>query len=171
MPQNVEIKAALPDPQHQLRLAEALCGHRSAILDQQDVFFRCPRGRLKLRIFREGTGELIHYERNDQNGPKTSSYTISRTSDPPSLRQALSNAYGELATVRKTRHLFLSGRTRIHLDRVEGLGDFLELEVVLADGESVSSGQQEAQSLMAKLDIQEDMLIDVAYVDLLERAL
>ncbi len=59
------------------------------------------------------------------------------------------------------------GRSRIHLDRVKGLGDFLELEVVLRDGESTESGVAEASVLMARLGIPQESLIDGAYVDLL----
>jgi predicted adenylyl cyclase CyaB len=76
-------------------------------------------------------------------------------------------AYGEIGRVRKRRILYLAGRTRIHLDRVEGLGDFLELEVVLVDGEPVEAGVREAQVLMARLGIDTSQLIERAYVDLL----
>jgi adenylate cyclase class IV len=63
--------------------------------------------------------------------------------------------------------LFLVGRTRIHLDRVEGLGDFLELEVVLEEGEQVQIGEAIARDLMQKLQILPDQLIEGAYIDLL----
>jgi len=76
-------------------------------------------------------------------------------------------AYGQAGRVRKHRTLFLAGRTRIHLDKVEGLGDFLELEVVLEEGESAEKGVQEAHGLMAKLGIEPSQLIEDAYVDLL----
>jgi predicted adenylyl cyclase CyaB len=69
--------------------------------------------------------------------------------------------------VRKQRQLFLVGRTRVHLDRVESLGDFLELEVVLREGESTKAGVAEAQALMAQLGIAAGQLIQSAYVDLL----
>lgn len=59
------------------------------------------------------------------------------------------------------------GRTRIHLDRVRGLGEFLELEVVLRDGESAELGVQEAHELMALLGVGDSQLIEGAYVDLL----
>ena len=61
--------------------------------------------------------------------------------------------------------MFLIGRTRIHLDRVEGLGDFLELEVVLGEGESSQAGVREAHALMARLGIEQQQLVAGAYVD------
>ena len=69
--------------------------------------------------------------------------------------------------MRKHRTLYLVGRTRIHLDRVESLGHFLELEVVLAEGESPDAGVKEARALMTALGLADDQLIDGAYVDLL----
>ena len=71
--------------------------------------------------------------------------------------------------MRKVRTLFLVGRTRVHLDRVEGLGDFLELEVVLADDEPAETGVAEAHALMEALGVERARLIDGAYVDLLTR--
>ncbi len=64
----------------------------------------------------------------------------------------------------------MAGRTRIHLDEVEGLGDFMELEVVLREGERTEDGVREAEALMAKLQVQTSQLIDRAYVDLLAEA-
>jgi adenylate cyclase class IV len=69
--------------------------------------------------------------------------------------------------VRKRRTLFLAGRTRIHLDRVEELGDFLELEVVLDESEPAEGGVEEAHRLMDALGIDLSRLVAGAYVDLL----
>ena len=93
-------------------------------------------GRLKLRASSTDAGELIFYRRVNQAGPKESFYIQSPTSSPETLRESLSLAYGQIGRIRKYRTLFLVGRTRVHLDRVEGLGHFLELEVVLVDDES-----------------------------------
>ena len=70
--------------------------------------------------------------------------------------------------MRTHRTFFLAGRTRIHLDRVENLGDFLELEVVMADGEATEIGVNVANDLLARLGIARSQLIEGAYVDLLE---
>jgi predicted adenylyl cyclase CyaB len=167
MPRNVEIKARVDDLQALHERAAALAGHEPTEIRQDDTFFRCPAGRLKLREFADGTGELIFYQRTDQAGPKQSFYVRSPVADPRSLRECLEQAYGIVGRVRKTRWLYLAGRTRIHLDRVEGLGDFIELEVVLNDDEPLAAGEQEARSLMEKLGIEEAQLVEAAYVDLL----
>ncbi|MFY3597372.1 class IV adenylate cyclase, partial [Achromobacter xylosoxidans] len=144
-----------------------LAGKEPVAIAQDDTFFACPDGRLKLRAFSDGTGELIFYRRADDTGPKESFYVISPTSSPDTLRDALGLAYGVIGRVRKQRLLFMAGRTRIHLDRVEGLGEFLELEVVLRDGESAEAGMAEARELLASLRIAPEQLVSGAYLDLL----
>src|SRR4051812_15613831 len=80
-------------------------------------------------------------------------YVRSSTPDPDSLREALTLAHGQAGRVRKRRQLYLIGRMRVHLDEVEQLGHFVELEVVLADGESAQGGIREAHALMASLGV------------------
>lgn len=134
---------------------------------QDDTFFHCGTGRLKLRVFSENQGELIFYQRSNQLGPKESFYIRSQTAEPDSLRAALSLAYGETGRVKKRRTLYLAGRTRIHLDQVEDLGAFLELEVVLAEGEDTQAGMDVADRLMKQLGVEPSQLIESAYVELL----
>ena len=167
MPRNVEIKAKIPSVQALLPLAASLADTGPTEIRQDDTFFPCPNGRLKLRAFPNGNGELIAYHRPDTQGPKLSDYTIAPTHAPDNLRQVLTQAYGQAGRVRKTRLLFHIGRTRLHLDRVEGLGDFLELEVVLDDAESAASGEATAQALLVRLGIAPEQLVASAYVDLL----
>jgi predicted adenylyl cyclase CyaB len=167
MARNVEIKARIESTDLIFPKAEALADDDPVEITQDDTFFACENGRLKLRIFSPEEGQLIFYRRADQRGPKESFYLISPTTSPGTLRESLSLAYGQVGRVRKKRTLFLVGRTRIHLDRVEGLGDFLELEVVLTDGEHVETGEGIARDLLEKLGILPDQLIEGAYVDLL----
>jgi adenylate cyclase len=164
---NVEIKARVADREALLRRAQAIATEGPVEIAQDDTFFHCKSGRLKLRVFAEDRGELIFYRRDDAHGPKESFYVRSPTSSPATLREALALAYGVAGRVRKQRTLYLVGRTRIHVDRVEGLGDFMELEVVLAEAEAVDAGVREAHDLMARLGIDASALIDRAYVDLL----
>ena len=167
MARNIEIKARVAD-------MDALAARTAAIADsgpteipQDDTFFRCDSGRLKLRVFDNGHGELIFYRRPDDDGPKVSFYVLSPTESPDTLREALTFANGQEGRVVKHRTLFLVGRTRVHLDRVRGLGDYMELEVVLADDESAEDGVREANELMARLQIPADCLVQGAYHDLL----
>jgi adenylate cyclase class IV len=169
MSRNIEIKAYIENVESLAAKAAVLADEGPFDIAQDDTFFRCDSGRLKLRAFSDGTGELIYYRRANQHGPKESFYLLSPTSAPDSLRESLSLAYGQVGRVRKHRVLFLVGRTRVHLDQVEGLGQFLELEVVLADDELADDGVREAQELMEKLDVRPQQLIDAAYVDLLAR--
>ena len=167
MARNVEIKARIDGVGALAARVAPLADSGPIELHQEDTFFACAQGRLKLRAFSAARGELIFYRRADEAGPKESFFVIVPTTAPDALREALSLAYGEVGRVRKHRTLYLVGRTRVHLDRVDGLGEFLELEVVLADGESTEAGIAEARQLMALLGIAETQLVQGAYVDLL----
>lgn len=169
MPANVEIKARIPSVDALLPLAIALGDdEHPQLIHQDDTFFSVPHGRLKLRVFSDGSGELIAYQRPDAEGPKLSDYVIAPATEPESLREALVRACGLLGRVRKHRLLVLAGSTRIHLDRVEGLGDCMELEVVLQDGQTDAQGQQVAEGLMEQLGLQQAERLAVAYLDLLQ---
>jgi predicted adenylyl cyclase CyaB len=167
MARNVEIKARIDSVEALVPKVSAISDKGPIEIAQDDTFFRCESGRLKLRAFSEKEGELIFYRRTNMPGPKESFYVRSPTSAPATLREALSLAYGQIGRVRKQRTLFMVGRTRVHLDRVLGLGEFLELEVVLDEGESPEDGIREARSLMDDLGIEDSRLVEGAYLDLL----
>ena len=167
MARNIEIKARVADMDALIARTAAIADSGPTEIPQDDTFFRCERGRLKLRVFESGHGELIFYRRPDDGGPKVSFYVLSPTESPDTLREALTLANGQEGRVAKHRTLFLVGRTRVHLDRVRGLGDYVELEVVLSDDESAEDGVREAHELMARLQIPADCLVQGAYHDLL----
>ena len=168
MPSNIEIKARIRDFEGICSLVERLSEMPVQVIPQEDIFFLLDRGRLKLRILASDHGQLIFYTRPDQDGPKRSDYHIADSTDPQNLKRVLELAYGIRGMVRKTRRLYLVGQTRIHLDDVEGLGQFMELEVVLEEGQSEAEGQKIAEELMAALGVERGDLIDGAYMDLLE---
>jgi predicted adenylyl cyclase CyaB len=169
MPANIEIKARVRDfPDLKVRAA-SLSDTPLQVIPQEDIFFHVPRGRLKLRVLAPDHAQLVYYERPDQDGPKRSNYHIFETSDPENLKTTLSLALGVRGVVRKMRSLYLVGQTRIHLDDVEGLGHFMELEVVLREGQTNAEGQAIAQDLMARLGVRGEDLLDGAYMDLLEQ--
>jgi len=168
MPANIEIKARVPDFDRLRQRAAALSDTPVEVIPQEDTFFPSPNGRLKLRQLAPDRGQLVYYERPDQDGPKRSNYHIFETGDPEGLKAALRLALGVRGVVRKTRYLYLVGQTRLHLDDVEGLGEFMELEVVLRPEQSDAEGQAVARDLMDRLGVCEEDLLEVAYMDLME---
>ncbi|CAJ0698790.1 hypothetical protein R1479_02029 [Ralstonia mannitolilytica] len=167
MARNVEIKARVRDVAALTRRAAAVADSGPERIDQDDTFFACANGRLKLRQFSPQHGQLIHYFRADSAGPRVSDYHIVPTDAPDALRDTLAAAIGTAGRVIKVRQLYLAGQTRIHIDAVKDLGDFAELEVVLRDDQSEDEGASIARQWMHTLGIAETDLLDVAYVDLL----
>jgi adenylate cyclase class IV len=167
MASNVEWKARAREPERQRELAEQLATAPPELLSQVDTFFLVPHGRLKLRRFSEDSGELIHYHRTNRPGPKQSLYAIVSTAEPDELRQLLAQSLGVLGEVRKRRWLYRVGQTRIHFDEVEELGTFLEVEVVLRSEQSVPEAERVADEMRQLLEVRDEELIAVAYIDLL----
>ena len=164
---NVEIKARCTD-HDAVRSALKRLGSRKVGVDHQiDTYFRVPEGRLKLR---EGGIEnsLIHYERPDQSGPKTSDVLLYRVDPDPSLKAVLSRALGVLVVVDKHREIHFVDNVKIHLDEVDGLGTFLEIEAIDADGSrSEAELQAQCEAFMADFGVKEGDLLDVSYSDML----
>lgn len=171
MATNIEIKARVEDFATLMARAEAMSDQPMAVIPQEDTFFNTTKGRLKLRVQAPDRGYLIYYERPDQDGPKRSDYHLAETRDPENLKIALSLALGVRGVVRKTRYLYMAGQTRIHLDEVEGLGQFMELEVVMKEGQSDAEGQAIAEDLMRRLGVQKEALLEGAYMDLIDNTI
>ncbi len=169
MAANIEIKAYAPDFEALRKVAESLSDTPCQVIPQVDTFFNCPSGRLKLRELAPDHGQLVYYQRQDVSGPKHSEYRIFETREPNMLKELLTQAYGIRGVVSKVRYLYMVGQTRIHLDDVQDLGKFLELEVVLRQGQTDSEGQAVAEELINQLGIRPGDLIEGAYMDMLEK--
>jgi adenylate cyclase class IV len=167
MPRNIEIKARITSIEALLPRACAVAGGEPVLIEQDDSFFQVPHGRLKLRQFADGSAELIHYYRPDTGEAKTSDYVRVPAPDPVALREALARGCGLLGRVKKRRWLLLAGATRIHIDRVEGLGDYMELEVVMREDQTDAEGVAVAEHLMQALGLAAAPRIAGAYLDLL----
>lgn len=170
MPRNVEVKARVADLVGVEARVRTIAEQGPVEVDETDTFFACPNGRLKLREFTPTRGELIFYDRPDVVGPKLSDYLVVPTSAPHTMRDALSRALSVVGQVRKRRRLYLAQNTRIHLDQVDGLGSFLELEVVLSDSQSTAEGEAVTRALLSIPGVSEANLECGAYVDLLREA-
>jgi adenylate cyclase class IV len=148
--------------------AASLSDQAPLFFRQRDHFYDVPTGRLKLRCFEDGTpAELIFYQRDDRDAPKVSYYMRSPVSDADAMHALLACALSTRGIVTKEREVFLVGRTRIQLDRVDGLGDFIEIEVVLGQDEDEAGGEAEARALFDTLGVAPEDMVAVAYVDLL----
>jgi homotetrameric cytidine deaminase len=164
---NVELKAHDPDPARTLERALAAGAQDRGLLRQRDTYFGVPQGRLKLREEEPGGATLIAYERPDDAAERVSSYRLVPVADPEPLREALSAASGVAALVLKRRRLLLWETVRIHLDDVEGLGTFLELEAVAEPGSDLGRERAQVAHLRDVLDIPDSALREGSYADAL----
>jgi homotetrameric cytidine deaminase len=164
---NIEIKARDPQPGHTLDLALALGAEDRGEISQRDTYFARARGRLKLREQEPGDDELIQYLRSDEREARTSNYRRVPAGAAEALREALDAAYGTLVVVEKRRRLLLHDGVRIHLDDVEGLGNYMELEAVASDGADLDQEHVKVARLRTELEIGDDALVGQSYSDLL----
>lgn len=169
MARNVEIKARLTKRSELEDRIVPIADSGPIVLKQIDQFYRVAEGRLKLRQINGEHAELIFYRRSDAAGPKTSDYSRVPIVHPDQLSQLLTSALEPLGIVSKTRTLYLVGQTRVHLDEVEDLGNYLELEVVLEPSQTEVEGSEIAKNLMQTLGIRSEDLVEGAYIDHLTR--
>jgi homotetrameric cytidine deaminase len=170
---NIECKARDDAPAATAVRCVALGAQDRGVLHQRDTYFAGARGRLKLRDQGPAGSQLIAYRRPDGAEPRQSAYVLAPVAEPEELRAALCAALDATVVVVKRRHLFVWEDVRIHLDEVEGLGSFVELEAVLPDdgdgdgGADVPAAQAKIERLRAELAIADDALVPVGYADLL----
>jgi predicted adenylyl cyclase CyaB len=139
------------------------------VLIQHDAFFVVPNGKLKLRQ-QGGEAWLIHYRRGAQQELQLSDYTIVSVADAAAMRTMLADALGLLGEVQKHRTLMMRRNVRLHLDRVEGLGDFGEIEVVLADDHAPQAFSEEVAVILRDLEVPPTDLIELSYFELMQAA-
>ncbi|CAG9574905.1 unnamed protein product [Danaus chrysippus] len=171
---NVEIKAVVHDMEKICKIAEELSGGPPEIIHQDDTFYKTNNGRLKMRIYADKSATLVRYSRSDVSGPKLSDYDLlefsnNETETIKQLDDILRKCMGARGRVVKERKLYMVGQTRVHIDKVEDLGDFMEIEVVLCPEQTLEEGQDIAKDIQTKLGVRDEDLIQCAYVDLLEK--
>lgn len=167
---NIEIKARLRDPAAALETAHRLADSPEILqLEQTDTYFHVPHGRLKLREEYGAHAEhkLVFYNRADQAGPKQCDYDLLPVADPAATKALLANALGVRVVVTKKRTVYFHKNVRMHLDTVQGLGDFLEFEAVMKQGVPEERGEPLVKRLMREFDIRDQDLITVSYCDML----
>ncbi|MCC6488464.1 MAG: class IV adenylate cyclase [Candidatus Hydrogenedentes bacterium] len=166
---NVELKACLQDWDSAVAACERVGARLEGDIRQVDTFFRVPEGRLKLRTSEPGESCLIFYHRPDVAGVKGCDYLIEPVR--PSMGVLLDACFGTLGEVRKVRTLWLWENVRIHLDRVVGLGEFIEFEAVLSGTHDDADGHAKLARLREVFQIGDSDLLTASYFDMLaERA-
>jgi adenylate cyclase, class 2 len=135
---------------------------------QTDTYFNVSNGRLKLR---QGTIEnsLIYYKREDKAGPKLSEVTLFKVKDERELlKKALVLANGIKVEVKKKREIYFIDNVKFHIDEVEGLGSFVEIEAIDVDGsKGLNFIKQQCDFYVAELQIKEEDLLTESYSDML----
>ena len=162
---NLEVKTPLDDRvamEHRLR---GLGATRVWTRRQTDTFYEVPDGLLKLREAEGAAAELISYHRVDG----VSDYDLATLDDAERWKRLIGRVLPVAATVAKERTLWMVRHTRVHLDDVDGLGDYLELETVLVDGLDRAAGQREHESVIEGLGLDRERFIAVPYRELLAR--
>lgn len=164
---NVEIKARCDEPERVRRTLLAEGADFKGTDRQVDTYFRCRNGRLKLRQGRI-ENNLIHYRRDDRPGPKLSRVTLCETSPDSPLTELLGQALGVLVVVEKDREIYFIENVKFHIDRVDRLGSFVEIEAIDADGTiGREMLQRQCQRYMDLLGVRQNDLIDRSYSDML----
>jgi predicted adenylyl cyclase CyaB len=163
---NIELKARCEDL-GRLRERLATLGAESLEPERQvDTYFTVSHGRLKLRESLQSGAELIYYARSDAPEARESHYEVYRVEDPEGLKEILEKALGVRAVVAKRREVYLIGDVRVHLDKVQGLGSFIELEGIVGDPAELPRVAAEVQSLQRTLKIEAHALVRESYSDL-----
>jgi adenylate cyclase class 2 len=160
---NIELKARDGDPARSIKTCRALGATSRGTLSQRDTYFDVRFGGLKLREETPGVPHLIQFERADEPQQRESRYRVIAVEDAPTLRAALGAALSVLTVVTKRRQLFLWRDVRIHLDEVEGLGSFIELEAVAAPSSDLKREHQLIAALRVAFDISDERLIGTGY--------
>jgi adenylate cyclase, class 2 len=165
---NVEIKARCGNPERVRGVLNQRNARFTGLDHQVDTYFRVPQGRLKLR---EGNIEnaLIHYHRPDQSGPRTSDVLLHKTAPLSGLKEILVAALGVLVAVDKRREIYYLQNVKVHIDEVEGLGSFTEIEAAGDGNADRSALLAQCRELMEAFGIREDELVAESYSDLLTK--
>lgn len=166
MGRNIELKGRCRD----LGAAEAACRRLGAAFcwtrRQTDTYFRVQSGRLKLRVEEPGGAVLVEYHRPDRPEARESRYRLTPVEDPHETLAELERRHGVAARVAKTRTLYMHENVRIHLDRVEGLGDFVEFEAVIGEGADAAESRERLERLVAGFGIAPEDLCSTSYADM-----
>lgn len=164
--QNVEVKYELRDADLCRSIIARLGARLAATLRQRDTYFRVPDGRLKKReVDGEGT-EWVMYHRLNRAKPRLSNFTI--YTEQEALARFGQAPLPVWVIVEKSREVWLMGEVRLHIDDVERLGRFFEIEALVTPRQHVGLCRREVDRIVKELGpIVLGELIPVSYSDML----
>jgi predicted adenylyl cyclase CyaB len=165
---NIEIKARCHDMAAARRAARSAGARRAGVLHQIDTYFHVAHGRLKLRQIRDQRSELIWYDRPNRAAARDSNYCIVPLDDPMAMKALLSMSLGVRSVVRKRRELWMYRNVRIHLDQVDGLGNFIELEAVVSSRDTPAVCRRRLDVLVEVLAIRKSDQLAASYGELID---
>lgn len=147
--QNVEVKYELRDPALCRVILARLGARLAATIRQRDTYFRVPDGRLKKRETEEGGTEWILYHRLNRPSPRLSHFTI--FTDAEALARFGQQPLPVWVIIEKSREVWLLREVRLHIDDVEGLGKFFEIEALVTPRQHVGLCRREVQRIVKEL--------------------
>lgn len=162
---NLELKAKCGGLESVRRQLVNIKAEYRETVEQIDTYFNAPKSRVKLREIDGGKAYLVYYERPNAAESRFSSYQIWDVPTPAAFKEIMSTVLGVKVTVEKRRELWLFGDTRIHLDRVVKLGEFVELETVIRN-QTEREAWTEHHLVKDSIGILEEDLIAGSYSDL-----
>jgi len=164
---NIEFKAKATDI---VALEKLLLQHNPKFTGedhQVDTYFNVQAGRLKLR---EGNIEnaLIHYEREDVAGAKSSHVLLYQHQPDKTLKEILIKTLGTKAVVDKRRKIYFINNVKFHFDTVETLGTFVEVEAIDKYGKiGKEKLQVQCNEYAALFGLQAEDFCSVSYSDMI----
>ena len=168
MAKNIEIKAILREPAAVEKRIKQFTGNDiSAVLHQTDTFYRSPFGRIKIRGINNNSTELIFYNRTNSAEVRKCRYYRFKLYFPKITKGLFKTFFGTRGKVEKERRLYFYGNTRIHIDRVNNLGSFIEFEYVVDEIHQEEKGYEVVNELMNNLGIKDEDVLSVSYIDML----
>lgn len=163
---NLEIKVQL-DQRTLSNLLEQLSPYYSETVIQTDTYFATNEGRLKLREEKDRTSYLIRYQRPNVEEAKESHCFFYPIGNASLFLSVLGDCLREEIKVKKQRAVYmLKPHIRVHLDQVENLGDFLEIEILLSREIPLAAAEIEMQELQERLQIGHLPKINCGYREL-----
>jgi len=160
---NLEIKVKMESHEPALAVLKKLSAEFVKDINQKDVYYKLPGSLLKLRIEDDGES-MIKYIRDEVNPDRFSDYEVIYFKSTGN--EKFFNSIFETETVvEKKRLLYMYKSTRVHLDTVKDLGQFMEFETLVLNGKE--DAKERFSFLIDKFTINSDGQIKGSYRDLM----